>query len=297
MADHGTCKGNRQASDLAKESRSPCCCTVCRASRESCVETGRSVPSRLMEEERGSLCGEKGRYLGEQSVWSAGSALGWVTLGGVPGRDGRAHDGGDRVGYFDSQLHRPRRWTSSCRRSRTWTCGRGVRGREALQGHCILIALGVVKSGRKVVLGLREGSTENAAVVRALLADLVDRGLSTEKPLLRKGTAARDRRRPRRLRRGAALPSAQDPERRSPPARRQARRGAPDHAQGAGRQVREDGPEASAADRQSPGAEPSGRCRLPSGRHGGDRDGTQTRPARHSPADHAQHQSPLCQRR
>ncbi len=51
-------------------------------------------------------------------------------------------------------------------------------------GHCILIALGVSSSGHKRVLGLREGSTENTAVVRALLADLVERGLSTAKPLL-----------------------------------------------------------------------------------------------------------------
>lgn len=50
--------------------------------------------------------------------------------------------------------------------------------------HCILIALGVLSSGRKLVLGLREGSTENASVVRGLLTDLVERGLSTEKPLL-----------------------------------------------------------------------------------------------------------------
>lgn len=41
--------------------------------------------------------------------------------------------------------------------------------------HCILIALGVLSSGRKLVLGLREGSTENSAVVRSLLADLVER--------------------------------------------------------------------------------------------------------------------------
>ncbi len=50
--------------------------------------------------------------------------------------------------------------------------------------HCILIALGVLSSGRKLVLGLREGSTENTTVVRSLLADLIDRGLSTERPLL-----------------------------------------------------------------------------------------------------------------
>ena len=50
--------------------------------------------------------------------------------------------------------------------------------------HCILIALGVLACGRKLVLGMREGSTENTTVVRSLLADLVERGLSTEKSLL-----------------------------------------------------------------------------------------------------------------
>ena len=42
--------------------------------------------------------------------------------------------------------------------------------------HCVLIALGVDSQGNKHVLGLREGSTENTAVTRALLADLVERG-------------------------------------------------------------------------------------------------------------------------
>ena len=44
----------------------------------------------------------------------------------------------------------------------------------------ILIALGVAADGQKVVLGVREGSTESAGVVTALLRDLIGRGLSTE---------------------------------------------------------------------------------------------------------------------
>ena len=50
--------------------------------------------------------------------------------------------------------------------------------------HCVLIALGVDSQGTKHVLGLREGSTENAPVARALLADLVERGLPTERSVL-----------------------------------------------------------------------------------------------------------------
>jgi transposase-like protein len=54
----------------------------------------------------------------------------------------------------------------------------------AFRGHTILVALGVASDGLKHVLGLREGSTENAAVAKALLADLVERGLPTDRPIL-----------------------------------------------------------------------------------------------------------------
>ena len=46
--------------------------------------------------------------------------------------------------------------------------------------HLVLAAVGVDARGDKHVLGLREGATENAAAVRALLADLVERGLDTD---------------------------------------------------------------------------------------------------------------------
>jgi transposase-like protein len=48
----------------------------------------------------------------------------------------------------------------------------------------VLVALGVDKKGEKHVLGLREGTTENAEVVKALLADLVERGVSPAQPKL-----------------------------------------------------------------------------------------------------------------
>lgn len=48
--------------------------------------------------------------------------------------------------------------------------------------HCILMALGVAADGAKRILGLREGSAENAIVAKGLLSDLVERGLSVEKP-------------------------------------------------------------------------------------------------------------------
>jgi len=47
-----------------------------------------------------------------------------------------------------------------------------------------LAAVGVDEHGGKHVLGLREGATENAAAVRALLGELVERGLDTNRSLL-----------------------------------------------------------------------------------------------------------------
>lgn len=50
--------------------------------------------------------------------------------------------------------------------------------------HVVLAAVGVDTGGKKHVLGLREGATENTAACKALLADLIERGLSTERTLL-----------------------------------------------------------------------------------------------------------------
>jgi putative transposase len=47
-----------------------------------------------------------------------------------------------------------------------------------------VVALGITTDGVKIPLGLWEGSTENAALARALLADLVDRGLDPGQAIL-----------------------------------------------------------------------------------------------------------------
>jgi putative transposase len=47
-----------------------------------------------------------------------------------------------------------------------------------LAGATHVVALGITSDGQKVPLSLREGSTENASIATALLADLVDRGLA-----------------------------------------------------------------------------------------------------------------------
>ena len=48
----------------------------------------------------------------------------------------------------------------------------------------MIVALGIGCDGRKTVLGLREGATENASVVGALLSDLLARGLDFSTPRL-----------------------------------------------------------------------------------------------------------------
>jgi len=48
----------------------------------------------------------------------------------------------------------------------------------------LVVALGVKSSGEKQVLGVWQGATENTAVVKDLLEDLVARGLSTERQYL-----------------------------------------------------------------------------------------------------------------
>ena len=50
--------------------------------------------------------------------------------------------------------------------------------------HVVLAAVGVDDRGAKNVLGLREGATEKAAAVRALLGELVERGLNPDRSLL-----------------------------------------------------------------------------------------------------------------
>ncbi len=50
--------------------------------------------------------------------------------------------------------------------------------------HTCVVALGITIDGTKVPLGLAEGATENATVVRDLLASLRERGLETTRPIL-----------------------------------------------------------------------------------------------------------------
>ncbi len=53
-----------------------------------------------------------------------------------------------------------------------------------IAGRVNAVAMGITVSGKKLPLGLWEGSTENAAVVTALLSDLQQRGFDATRPLL-----------------------------------------------------------------------------------------------------------------
>ena len=51
-------------------------------------------------------------------------------------------------------------------------------------GQQMVAALGISQDGRKMILGLRQGATENATVVGELLGDLMNRGLDFSQPRL-----------------------------------------------------------------------------------------------------------------
>jgi transposase-like protein len=52
------------------------------------------------------------------------------------------------------------------------------------EGQQMVAALGIGQDGRKTILGIRQGATENATVVSELLSDLVSRGLDFKEPRL-----------------------------------------------------------------------------------------------------------------
>lgn len=47
-----------------------------------------------------------------------------------------------------------------------------------IKDHVIVTSIGIDMDGKKHILGLWEGSTENTTVCQALLSDIVNRGLS-----------------------------------------------------------------------------------------------------------------------
>src|SRR3954469_4695472 len=54
----------------------------------------------------------------------------------------------------------------------------------AFEGQQMIVALGIGRDGRKTILGIRQGATENAAVVGELPGDLSERGIDFSEPRL-----------------------------------------------------------------------------------------------------------------
>ena len=52
------------------------------------------------------------------------------------------------------------------------------------EGQQMMVALGIGQDGRKTILGIRQGATENATVVGELLGDLMNRGIDFSTPRL-----------------------------------------------------------------------------------------------------------------
>ena len=52
------------------------------------------------------------------------------------------------------------------------------------QGEHLIVALGIERTGRKLVLGLRQGAVENKTVVEGLLGELAERGVDFNQPRL-----------------------------------------------------------------------------------------------------------------
>ena len=86
-----------------------------------------------------------------------------------------------------------RRFVAATERQMAEWLGRDLGGLELgvlmidgvhIDEHVMLVALGIDADGKKHVLGVREGATENTTACTALLADLRDRGLRTDRPVL-----------------------------------------------------------------------------------------------------------------
>jgi len=93
-------------------------------------------------------------------------------------------------GYGISKSAVSREWVSATRGSLAELCERNLveLGRIVVlmidglvyAGECIVVALGVDETGKKHVLGVVQGASENAAVVQGLLDDLIQRGLDAK---------------------------------------------------------------------------------------------------------------------
>ena len=141
----------------------------------------------------------------------------------------------------------------------------------------LIVALGVDRQGRKHVLGLWSGATENAEVCGALLDDLIARGLSVDKPYLFILDGAKALKKAVVSRFGVqgadpTLPGAQETQHPEVPAEEVPRDAVAEAADGLGHdRVRQGVPGAAQGPRLA-GVDQPGGGREPGGRDGGDAD-------------------------
>ncbi|MFQ5947071.1 MAG: IS256 family transposase [Anaerolineae bacterium] len=203
---------------------------------ELCVDVGQQVFSVLMEQDRESLCGAKGKHDPERRAHRAGSTSSDITLGGrrIPVRRLRARSrdgeelalpsfafatdrdpldrrtmeaiacgvstrkygrsleklGEDQEERSTSKSAVSRRFVALSRKQMTAWLSTPLNDLDlrvlvidgvVFHDHTVLIVLGIDSDGKKHVLGLREGTTENSRVAKALLRDLLERGLDPER--------------------------------------------------------------------------------------------------------------------
>ncbi|MCH8890860.1 MAG: IS256 family transposase [Myxococcales bacterium] len=204
-----------------------------------CIDVGQQVFSVLMEQDRESLCGPKGKHDADRSATRAGSTSSDITLGGrrIPVRRLRARSvEGEELGLpsfafaadrdpLDRQTmeaiacgvstrkyrrsleklseNQKERSTSKSAVSRRFVALSQKQMTAWLSAplsdldvrvlvidgivfhdHTVIIVLGIDSDGKKHVLGLREGTTENSGVAKALFRDLLDRGLDPDRARL-----------------------------------------------------------------------------------------------------------------
>lgn len=95
-------------------------------------------------------------------------------------------------GYGISRSSVSRQWKAATEKELQKLCQRPMpEGLVALlldgkqvKEDCVVVALGVTVDGRKQVLGLWHGATENSTVAKGLLEDLMERGLDPNQPML-----------------------------------------------------------------------------------------------------------------
>lgn len=96
------------------------------------------------------------------------------------------------AGYGVQKSSVSRQWQAATAGELQKLCQRPVPGElvallldgQYFRRECLVVALGVDSEGRKHVLGLWHGASENSTLVKALLADLRERGLHTEGRML-----------------------------------------------------------------------------------------------------------------